>query len=199
MHPTKVEQINASLFCNLPSQLLPMVVANTLATWPKIVTMFGAMIQHYRRDDTPIQMLPSLSAYTTRLYGEDNNYFYKGQMLLEILLPIEIARERITEVTLAATEGIIITLKNQFFFYAVRDLVPGLVKLGFVYDVDLKDPQNTKGDAFSIPINLNFEIDMEQYYAYLESQGIDMTDPCTPVMDTINVVIPIDELNFTGS
>lgn len=189
---TRIENVDLNLFCNLPAQRLPFTMIQQLKQHKKINSIFGKAMFAYRRDDTNERFLPSLCIYIAKLGGQDLNYFYKGEVNVDVYLPLQVVRQQKSEVSLPITEGLLMTFKNLVYFYQVNDVIPWLVKLGFRYEIDLMEAQKVNGDVLSLHFTLPFEMDLQIYWRHLEDLGITVEDLCTPVLDTITQIIPID-------
>jgi len=189
---TRIENVDLNLFCNLPAQRLPFRVIECFKKQPKLNTIFGKAMFAYSRDDTNERFLPAICVYISKLRGRDLNYFYRGDLQIDVYLPLQVVRQQKTEVSLPIAEGLIMTFKNLIFFYQVNEILPWLVELGFQYDIDLTQAQQIKGDVLSIHFTLPFSMDLQKYWRYLEDKGITVEDTCNAVLDTLTSIIPID-------
>ncbi len=183
----------------LPSNRIAMAVAQAFSNNKYIKQVFGNSIVSYRRDDFTSRELPALSIYEPSEGGRSRYFPLNGQLIFDIYLPIKIARSETERVFNTLGQALILTMQQYDFFYQVgQSLVPTpdpssqiyndvvrykqahgspLVNFGQTYDVAQPIKAGISidkqiGDVWKQQIKTSYQTDLSNFYAMLESFGI---------------------------
>lgn len=187
MSELRINIIDESWYCHLFSNTLCKAVANYLIGIEKFNQAFDSCIYAYKRDDTPLIQLPSMNIFPIKSSALGDYYYHEGTIGIEFNLPISINREETPLKAMTIAEAFILMIKAPLFIETLRETIPGLTRFGFDYDISYTNLYSEKNkDAFVIPMQCNYRIDIVQYYQYLEENGLDFSDPCNIIYDTLS-------------
>lgn len=183
----------------LTSNRMPEAIKYALLANPYILQIFGDKdsISTYRRDDSTVQSLPSISIYEDIQDTPSRFYSDKGQIRFDIFLPIRLSREDNAAVIKTIGQAFKNILQSPHFWGNLNDkLVPLPELISPIYNdvVNYKEKygsplvefaKNCKfisplkpsltdiGDAWRLDLITDYYFDMSNYYAMLEDFGIE--------------------------
>ena len=201
----------------LPSNRICLAFTNSFKNNKYLRQVFGDSIVSYRRDDFTTRELPALSIYEPSSGGRSRFFHLSGNIVLDIYLPITLAREQTDRVFNTLGQAIVLLMQQPTFFYQVSQfLVPlpnptspiyedvkryketmgsPVVNLGAEYSISQPNRSNIGGlngigDVWKQQIRTNYQVDISNFYAMLEEFGIDFG------YDPNEIIYPILE-NFS--
>lgn len=179
---------------SLPSNKLAMEMKSIIKSdqLPYLKPIFGDSIYCYNNDKLEPRNLPALNIYPSALSGKDDNYYFSGTITMDVIFPTSIAQEYQVQVISTAVESVLIQIKNIDFLLLLRDVVPGLVRLGFSYDLNYKDSLITSTDrlTFISSIKIKYDINLEQWKSTLADEGRSWINSNVICFDTIETILP---------
>lgn len=182
----RVDSINTSWYCNLPSNLLCVAVQNLLIGNSKFNLPFNGNIFTYARDKIQQRIFPAINIYPSESSYNSPVGRYKGTIIIEFNLPLSVANENRTLQAMTAAEAFFMVVTKPNFFYPLRAQVPGLLQFAYASKIDYsKLAKRTNQDSFTTTFSANYLIDLVQFYEYLMAYGISPEDPCTVVYPQI--------------
>lgn len=191
--PLKVSQAKYTTYCNLPDQLVPLGITSyfldVLGVANKFVNIFGKNIFNYARDDNPTVALPSLNAYVIESNKIGDMGHLNGVVRVEFNLPAFLNRSQLTEVSMSLYNMFTFLIMTNEFLDYINLVVPGMREFNWDTKLNLHDLYGTKNrTTYTFHIDINYMIDLAQYYYYLNINGLSVTDPCDQA-DIVNKYI----------
>lgn len=167
-------------------------------------------ITEYKRDDFTITSLPAMSIYLSESKRPSRYYSERGEIGIDMFLPIRLDRQDTTTVLITLTSAIENILQSQPFWTELNNAMVPLPELNSPIYNDVMKYKNQHGsplvefgkeiealypvkynlgaigDAWKIQLKTSYYFDMSNFYAMLESFGIQaQTDPNKIVYDIL--------------
>lgn len=181
--PLKVSQAKYTTYCNLPDQLVPLGItsyfSDVLGLTNKFVNIFGKNIFTYARDDNPTVALPSMNVYVVESNKIGDMGYLNGVVRVEFNLPAFLNRSQLTEVSMSLYNMFTFLIMTNEFLDYINSIVPGMREFNWDTKLNLRDLYGTKNrTTYTFNLDINYMIDLAQYYYYLNINGLSVTDPC---------------------
>ena len=163
----------------------------------KINQVFCQNIFDYNRDCNQISDLPSMSIFLHKSTGNSQSYNEKGMCKIIVTLPLELLFEDKAVAAQEIANIITLRLKTSNIIYDLEPYCPGLVRLGFKYDIDYSTFEKKRSqDAYVLKYNIDYEVNMMKLWEYILDHGYSVQDPSEykyPIITSYDLNIDHDE------
>lgn len=174
----RIDSITPDLFIDSPGEFLVKQLCLELLKVDEWRELFGEYIDPYQRQDYPFHALPALRVYNLGYTKESDSGFVNGNVTADVLLPAELRREQLEQVTDTITTALLQQFRRPTFFQTLSELVPGLNQLGTIFDVDKALVfQWGENEIPMAEIRINFRLDLRVWDEHLTETGRTKDDP----------------------
>lgn len=144
----------------------------------KLNQVMGGNIYDYFRDCNQIRELPAMSIYLLKSTANSQSYLESGVCRLDITIPISLQFGDKFLVGQQLINILNLRLKTSDILEKVTPYCPGIVRLGFSYEVNYAALRKEKSqDAYVLEYNIDYDVDMVKYWDYVLDHGYSVQDP----------------------